>query len=196
MSQGRNERRTGKRRDKQIKLSAPNTPALPPIFEIFGQVTPDDPALGAMATLGQKEPLKGPWARFRPAKRKASKRSASKKRRAGAGRWPVDLVGGYPGVLILQVWEGAGLQRCGLADRDLVIIGIDGPDEGAPAFASINNKAVIGWYGSLSDGRISITPFVEATPNLTAEAREVQVVCVLKAIARKSVWKSPPRPPE
>ncbi len=87
-------------------------------------------------------------------------------------------------MLVLKVWEGAGLGRYGLADRDVVIIGIGDPEEGPPAFASINDKAVIGWYRSHPDGKISITPFVEGTPELTAPLREVQVVCALRAIAR------------
>jgi hypothetical protein len=111
-------------------------------------------------------------------------RAGSRKRKEGEGRWPVDLVGGYPGILILQLWRGAGLECYGFADLDLVIIGIGDPEEGGPAFASINNKAVIGWYRSHPDGKVSITPFVEGTPELTAPRRKLQVVCALRAIAR------------
>lgn len=189
MGQTKAKQGANRNRGNRIKLVVSKPPEPPPVFEFIGEVKPEDPAIGAISRLGCKDALKGSHPRFRPASRAGKKEMGARKQKAGKGRWPVDLVGGYPGVLILQVWEGAGLEPYGLADRDLVIIGIDDPEESAPAFASINDKAVIGWYGSNPDGTISIRPFVQGTPELTAPRRQVQVVCVLRAIARRrSKW--------
>ncbi|MGH9761277.1 MAG: hypothetical protein ACREDR_23445 [Blastocatellia bacterium] len=96
----------------------------------------------------------------------------------------MDLIGGGSGALAMQVWDGAGLEHLGLNDGDILIITIMDPEEGAPAFASIHNKAVIGWYRTEKDGQITIGPFAEGVEPMTADLTDVQVVCELKAIGR------------
>ena len=85
-------------------------------------------------------------------------------------------------MLALRVWPGAGLERYGLRDGDIIFIGFDDPDEGGPALAAIDDKVMIGWYRRGRGGRVTIMPFVEGTEAVSAGSDQVKVICGLKCI--------------
>jgi hypothetical protein len=108
------------------------------------------------------------------------------------GRWPLDLVKDVSGngILGLQVWPGAQLESYGLSDGDIILIGLDDPTDGAPAFCAINDQVAVGWYELGKAGRVTISPFVKGTPPITTCRSDVQAAFALKAIVSSSLGKT------
>lgn len=108
----------------------------------------------------------------------------ARQKRRKKGRWPLDLVRECSGNgwLALRVWSGAGLERYGLSDGDMIFIGFDDPDEGGPALVAIDDSVIIGWYNRAPSRCVTVMPFVEGTEAVSVRANRVQVACSLKCI--------------
>jgi hypothetical protein len=97
------------------------------------------------------------------------------------------------GILGLQVWQNAQLESYGLSDGDIILIGLDDPADGAPAFCAIDDQVVVGWYGIGTAGRVTITPFIEGATPIAGRRADLQVAFALKAIVSCSLGKTKPK---
>jgi len=99
--------------------------------------------------------------------------------------WPMDVLEtAEAGMLALRVRKSADLERYGLATGDVLLIELEQPGLGAPAFAAIEDEVVIGSYHPRKADTIAIVPFVKGTAPVISGSSDKRAVCLLRAVVR------------
>jgi len=167
----------------------------PLFFQVPDSLSLADPLLPTVNRIARTG-----WPKRRAASRLRLRKTSSLFAVAGAihrpkSRWPLDLVREVSGngILGLQVWQGAQLESYGLSDGDIILIGLDDPADGAPAFCAINDQVAVGWYERGKAGRVTISPFVKGMPPIATRRSDVQAAFVLKAVVTSFLAKSGPK---
>ncbi|MGH9823694.1 MAG: hypothetical protein ACREDR_10655, partial [Blastocatellia bacterium] len=114
-----------------------------------------------------------------------SRKSKGADARSKRTPWPLEVLKvGEKGMLALRVQPGAGLQRYGLFDGDILLIGVQEEIEiGSPAFAVLDDDILAGWFKPRRGGQVAIVPFVSGAAPVIADRENFQVLFELKAIA-------------